>query len=143
MGDARQVATAPSQLCARNHPIEKLRPEDSRNRLTNDDRDRHAEQCRSDPTGERVDHSRARRVPPVLPGVFMLVRHGDAVSAARAFRAPGERAVVRLLGHLRHPARRQQSARDCLAAAYDAGVNFFDNAEVYAGGESETIMGAA
>jgi aryl-alcohol dehydrogenase-like predicted oxidoreductase len=34
-------------------------------------------------------------------------------------------------------------AEDCLAAAYDAGVNFFDNAEAYAGGESETIMGAA
>ena len=28
-------------------------------------------------------------------------------------------------------------ARDCLAAAHDAGVNFFDNAEAYAGGESE------
>jgi voltage-dependent potassium channel beta subunit len=35
------------------------------------------------------------------------------------------------------------TARDCLAAAYDAGVNFFDNAEVYAGGKSETIMGQA
>jgi voltage-dependent potassium channel beta subunit len=35
------------------------------------------------------------------------------------------------------------SARDVLAAAYDSGVNFFDNAEVYAGGESESIMGAA
>jgi len=35
------------------------------------------------------------------------------------------------------------NARDCLAAAYDAGVNFFDNAEVYSGGTSETIMGAA
>jgi voltage-dependent potassium channel beta subunit len=34
-------------------------------------------------------------------------------------------------------------ARDCLAAAYDAGMNFFDNAEAYAGGESERIMGAA
>jgi voltage-dependent potassium channel beta subunit len=34
-------------------------------------------------------------------------------------------------------------ARDCLAAAYDAGVNFFDNAEAYSGGESERIMGAA
>jgi voltage-dependent potassium channel beta subunit len=34
-------------------------------------------------------------------------------------------------------------ARDCMAAAYDAGVNFFDNAEVYAKGASETIMGAA
>jgi aryl-alcohol dehydrogenase-like predicted oxidoreductase len=28
------------------------------------------------------------------------------------------------------------SARDCLAVAYDAGVNFFDNAEVYAGGRT-------
>jgi len=35
------------------------------------------------------------------------------------------------------------TARDCLATAYDAGVNFFDNAEVYAGGRSESIMGAA
>ena len=34
-------------------------------------------------------------------------------------------------------------AADCLAAAYEAGVNFFDNAESYAGGESERIMGAA
>ncbi len=35
------------------------------------------------------------------------------------------------------------SARDCLAAAHDAGVNFFDNAEVYSDGKSEAIMGAA
>jgi voltage-dependent potassium channel beta subunit len=35
------------------------------------------------------------------------------------------------------------AARDCLAAAWDAGVNFFDNAEAYAGGESERIMGKA
>jgi len=34
-------------------------------------------------------------------------------------------------------------AREMLAAAFDAGVNFFDNAEVYAGGRSEEIMGAA
>jgi voltage-dependent potassium channel beta subunit len=32
-------------------------------------------------------------------------------------------------------------ARECMAAAFDAGVNFFDNAEVYARGGSETIMG--
>ncbi len=32
-------------------------------------------------------------------------------------------------------------AYDCMKAAYDAGVNFFDNAEVYAGGMAETIMG--
>lgn len=30
-----------------------------------------------------------------------------------------------------------------MEAAKDAGVNFFDNAEVYAGGNSETIMGSA
>jgi voltage-dependent potassium channel beta subunit len=34
-------------------------------------------------------------------------------------------------------------ATDILGAAYDAGVNFFDNAEAYAGGESERIMGKA
>ncbi len=34
-------------------------------------------------------------------------------------------------------------AEECLAAAYEAGVNFFDNAEAYAGGESERIMGAS
>ena len=37
----------------------------------------------------------------------------------------------------------QRVARECLAAARDAGVNFFDNAEVYAGGKSEEIMGHA
>lgn len=33
------------------------------------------------------------------------------------------------------------AAYDCMVAAYDAGVNFFDNAEAYAGGQSEVIMG--
>jgi voltage-dependent potassium channel beta subunit len=33
------------------------------------------------------------------------------------------------------------AARECMAAAWDRGVNFFDNAEVYARGESEKIMG--
>jgi voltage-dependent potassium channel beta subunit len=33
------------------------------------------------------------------------------------------------------------AAGECMAAAFDAGVNFFDNAEVYAKGESERIMG--
>lgn len=32
---------------------------------------------------------------------------------------------------------------ECMGAAYEAGVNFFDNAEVYAGGESEKVMGEA
>jgi len=32
-------------------------------------------------------------------------------------------------------------AYDSMKTAYDAGVNFFDNAEVYAGGQSETMMG--
>ena len=34
-------------------------------------------------------------------------------------------------------------AEECLSAAHDAGVNFFDNAEAYSGGESERIMGEA
>ncbi|MDX9861883.1 MAG: aldo/keto reductase [Rhodospirillales bacterium] len=34
-------------------------------------------------------------------------------------------------------------AAACLKAAYDAGVNFFDNAEAYAKGRSEIIMGQA
>lgn len=32
-------------------------------------------------------------------------------------------------------------AYDCMTAAYDAGVNFFDTAEVYAAGLAETMMG--
>ena len=34
-------------------------------------------------------------------------------------------------------------AEQCLKTAYDAGVNFFDNAETYANGQSEIIMGQA
>ncbi len=33
------------------------------------------------------------------------------------------------------------AARECMAAAWDRGVNFFDNAEAYALGKSEQIMG--
>jgi voltage-dependent potassium channel beta subunit len=36
-----------------------------------------------------------------------------------------------------------QQAAECLSAAKEAGVNFFDNAEAYAAGESERVMGAA
>jgi voltage-dependent potassium channel beta subunit len=34
-------------------------------------------------------------------------------------------------------------AVECLSAAYDAGVNFFDCAEVYAGGKAEEVLGTA
>ncbi len=34
-------------------------------------------------------------------------------------------------------------AEECMALAYEHGVNFFDNAEAYAAGESERIMGQA
>ena len=34
------------------------------------------------------------------------------------------------------------TASDCMAMAWERGVNFFDNAQVYARGESETIMGS-
>ena len=33
------------------------------------------------------------------------------------------------------------AAIELMKFAYDSGVNFFDNAEAYAGGESEAIMG--
>ena len=35
----------------------------------------------------------------------------------------------------------EQLAKDCMYAAYDAGVNFFDNAEGYAAGQAEIVMG--
>lgn len=35
------------------------------------------------------------------------------------------------------------AATEMMQAAYDAGVNFFDNAEVYANGQSESVMGEA
>jgi len=36
----------------------------------------------------------------------------------------------------------EDTAYEIMKTAYDAGVNFFDNAEAYASGQSETIMGA-
>ncbi len=35
----------------------------------------------------------------------------------------------------------EAAAEACMVEAYDAGVNFFDNAEAYAAGKSETMMG--
>jgi voltage-dependent potassium channel beta subunit len=35
------------------------------------------------------------------------------------------------------------AAVEMMAAAFDAGINFFDNAEAYAGGQSEVVMGQA
>ena len=35
------------------------------------------------------------------------------------------------------------AAVEIMSAAYDLGVNFFDNAEAYAKGKSEEVMGAA
>lgn len=37
----------------------------------------------------------------------------------------------------------EKSSLECMALAYDRGVNFFDNAEVYAEGQSEVLMGKA
>lgn len=36
-----------------------------------------------------------------------------------------------------------KEAKEIMTAAFDAGVNFFDNAEAYAGGQAELIMGKA
>ncbi len=35
----------------------------------------------------------------------------------------------------------QDTAEQCMAAAYEHGVNFFDNAEGYAAGNAEVVMG--
>jgi len=32
-------------------------------------------------------------------------------------------------------------ARDCMALAYESGINFFDNAEIYSKGQAEVVMG--
>jgi aryl-alcohol dehydrogenase-like predicted oxidoreductase len=48
--------------------------------------------------------------------------------------------VLRRLGHVRSQMN-VDAAADCMTAAFDAGVNFFDNAEAYAGGQAEEIMG--
>ena len=37
----------------------------------------------------------------------------------------------------------EQTASDLIHAAYEEGVNYFDNADVYAGGQAETVMGNA
>lgn len=36
-----------------------------------------------------------------------------------------------------------EAAREMMLAAYEAGINFFDNAEAYANGQSEEVMGEA
>jgi voltage-dependent potassium channel beta subunit len=36
-----------------------------------------------------------------------------------------------------------ETALECMRTAYEGGMNFFDNAEVYAGGEAERLMGRA
>jgi voltage-dependent potassium channel beta subunit len=35
----------------------------------------------------------------------------------------------------------EATARECMLAAFEAGVNYFDNADVYAAGQAETVMG--
>ena len=39
------------------------------------------------------------------------------------------------------PQMNEEKAAECMHAAWDSGVNFFDNAEVYADGEAEQLMG--
>lgn len=47
------------------------------------------------------------------------------------------------MGNIRHNPVDTRIACESLARARDVGVNFFDNAEVYAGGHSEQIVGTA
>ena len=37
----------------------------------------------------------------------------------------------------------EEAASELIHAAYDQGVNFFDNADMYAGGQAEVLMGRA
>ena len=37
----------------------------------------------------------------------------------------------------------QKTASDLIHAAHEQGINFFDNADVYAGGQAEVVMGQA
>lgn len=36
-----------------------------------------------------------------------------------------------------------ETAFECMKVAYEAGINFFDTAEVYSGGQSEIVLGEA
>ena len=75
---------------------------------------------------------------------FIRSAHGSyGVSPARAERPAGQRAVVRIVGRFGPQLDSRTRRRSASQAAYDGGVNFFDNAESYAGGQSETIMGQA
>jgi len=40
-----------------------------------------------------------------------------------------------------HQVKEEEVALECMKAAFEAGVNFFDNAEVYGAGNAETVMG--
>jgi len=40
-----------------------------------------------------------------------------------------------------HQVKEEEVAYECMKTAFDAGVNFFDNAEVYGSGNAETVMG--
>lgn len=42
-----------------------------------------------------------------------------------------------------HSEEAYQTTKDCIKAAYDAGINFFDTAEIYGTGEAEKQMGRA
>ena len=34
----------------------------------------------------------------------------------------------------------EDTARECMLVAYEAGVNYFDNADIYATGQAEIVM---
>jgi aryl-alcohol dehydrogenase-like predicted oxidoreductase len=51
-------------------------------------------------------------------------------------------AVILAIQQANHPANNNsEKTFACMKAGYDAGINFFDCAEGYAGGESERVMG--
>ncbi len=71
-----------------------------------------------------------------------ITQRQDGVPPARSQRPQGLGAVVRELGDVRQPDE-GRPAMECMQTAYDAGCNFFDNAEAYAGGRAKRSWAAS
>lgn len=50
---------------------------------------------------------------------------------------------IHQLFEIKYPNRFAENTFACMKAAYDVGINYFDCAEGYSGGESEKVMGQA
>lgn len=82
---------------------------------------------------------------PTSIGLLSLIVLSDTTMQYRRLGRSGLRVSALSLGSwiTYHNQVDVDAAVEMMATAYDAGVNFFDNAEVYAGGQSEVVMGQA